>query len=80
MYLFIQTISIAPLQVQYYSEALPKQHGYCAGVSRRSARSNSELSKNLPKVPTWRVERDSKQQPGRKASTLKMRHRVPQLH
>src|SRR6218665_2296951 len=31
---FIQTISIASLQVHYYSEALPTQHGYCAGVSR----------------------------------------------
>ena len=30
---FIQTISIAPLQVQYYSEALPTQHGCCVGVS-----------------------------------------------
>ena len=31
-YLFIQAISIAPLQVNYYSEALPTQHGYCVGV------------------------------------------------
>jgi len=35
---FIQAISIAPLQVRYYSEALLTQHGYC--VSRRSATSN----------------------------------------
>src|SRR6218665_815902 len=34
---FIQTISIAPLQVHFYSEALPTQQGYFAGVSRRSA-------------------------------------------
>jgi len=34
---FIQTISIAPLQVHYYLEAPPTQHGYCAGISRRSA-------------------------------------------
>jgi len=27
----IQTSSIAPLQVHYYSEALPTQHGYCVG-------------------------------------------------
>src|SRR6218665_1842349 len=40
---FIQTISIAPLQVHYYSEALPTQHGYCAGVSRRSTTGNCEL-------------------------------------
>src|SRR6218665_2442177 len=40
--LFIQDISIAPLQVHYYSEALPTQHGYCVGVSRRSATGNCE--------------------------------------
>ena len=28
---FIQAISIAPLQVHYYSEALPTQHGYFVG-------------------------------------------------
>jgi|SRR6218665_367020 len=28
---FIQAISTAPLQVHYYSEALPTQHGYCVG-------------------------------------------------
>ena|SRR6218665_1009929 len=31
---FIQAISIAPLQVHYYSEALPTQHEYYVGVSR----------------------------------------------
>src|SRR6218665_3798489 len=40
---FIQTISIAHLQVPFYSEALPTQHGYCARVSRRSATGNCEL-------------------------------------
>jgi len=30
---FTQAISIAPLQVLYYSEALPSQHGYCARIS-----------------------------------------------
>ena len=34
---FIQAISIAPLQVHYYSEVLPTQHEYCVGVSCRSA-------------------------------------------
>src|SRR6218665_943349 len=50
---FIHTISVAPLQVHYayYSESLPTQHGYCVGISLRSA-------KNLPNVPTWRLERD----------------------
>jgi len=42
IYVFIQTISIAPLQAHYYSEALPSQHGYCAGISRRSATGNGE--------------------------------------
>src|SRR6218665_2622535 len=40
---FIHSISIAPLQVSYYSEVLPTQHGYCAGVSRRSATGNCEF-------------------------------------
>src|SRR6218665_502002 len=40
----IQTISIAPLQVHVYSEALPTQHGYCAGVSRRSATVDAKLN------------------------------------
>jgi len=38
----IQAISIAPLHVHYYSEALPKQHGYCAGISRLSTTGNCE--------------------------------------
>ena len=36
-------ISIAPLQVHFYSGALPTQHQYCDGVSRRSATGNCEL-------------------------------------
>jgi len=39
---FIHYISIAPLQVLYYSEALPTQHGYGVGVSRRSATDNCQ--------------------------------------
>src|SRR6218665_1021939 len=43
--LFIQTISIAPLQVHYYySEALPTLHEHCAGASRRSATGNCPRS------------------------------------
>ena len=30
---FIQAISVAPLQLRYYSEALPTQHRYGAGVN-----------------------------------------------
>jgi len=33
-YSLIQAISKALLQVHYYSEALPTQHGHCAGISR----------------------------------------------
>src|SRR6218665_2051023 len=39
---FIQAFSKAPLQIHYYSEALPTQHGYCVCVSHRSATGNSE--------------------------------------
>jgi len=39
---FIHSISIAPLQVHYYSEALLTQHGYCVRVSRRSTTGNCE--------------------------------------
>src|SRR6218665_2698447 len=40
---FIPAISIAPLQVLYYSEALPTtaRIGYCIGVSRRSAQATA---------------------------------------
>jgi len=74
---FIQAISIAPLQVRYYSEALPTQHGYCPGVSHQSTTDN--WVKDLPKVPTWQLERDSNPRlSGRKASTLPMLHHIPQ--
>ena len=72
----IQAISIAPLQVRYYSEALPTQHGYCDGVSRRSAAGNCEL-RICPRSPMWRLERDSNSRPsGRKTVTLPMRHHI----
>src|SRR6218665_2748735 len=47
---FIQAISIVVLQVRYYSEELPTQHGHCAGVSRRSATGNCEL-RTCPRSP-----------------------------
>src|SRR6218665_1974150 len=37
---FIQTISVAPLQMHHYSEALSTQHGYCVGVSLWSLKEN----------------------------------------
>jgi len=39
---FIQAISIAPLQVHYYSGTLPTQHGYCVRVSGWGAKGNCE--------------------------------------
>ena len=37
--------------------------------------------KDLPKVPTWRLERDSNPQPfGRKATNLSMNHHAPRMH
>ena len=46
LFSFIQATSITPrIQVHNYSEALPTvptQHGYCVGVSRRSATGNWE--------------------------------------
>src|SRR6218665_282701 len=70
---FIQAISIAPLQVRYYSRIgllcrnfTPKCHSQL-------------LVKDFSKVPTWRLELDSNPRPsGRKASTLSMRHHVSQ--
>ena len=38
----IQAISIAPLQVHYYTEALLTQHRCCVGVLRQSAMGNCE--------------------------------------
>ena len=40
--IFIQANSIAPIHVHYYSEALHIQHGYCVGISHRSATGNCE--------------------------------------
>ena len=34
---FIHVTSIAPLQVHYYSEALPTQHGYCVEAPQATA-------------------------------------------
>ena len=53
---FVQTISIAPFQVHYYSEVLPTQHGIALPKRHRQLR-----VEDLPKVPTWRPERDLNQ-------------------
>src|SRR6218665_1021894 len=77
---FIHAIYVAPLQVHYYSEVLPTQHGCCAGVSCRSTTGNYKSVKDLPKVPAWWLERDSNLQPFRRmASNLLMSHYTPQI-
>ena len=54
-------ISIVPLQVLYYSEALPTTPHT---VSEFHAEAHRQLQvKDLPKVPTWRLERESNPRP-----------------
>ena len=77
---FILTISIAPLQVLYYSGALPTTARilYWSFTPKRTCRQLQV--KDLPKVPTWRLERESNPRPsGWKSSTQPMRHRVQQI-
>src|SRR6218665_281849 len=57
IHLFIPAISMVPLQVHYYSEALSTT----ARILCRSftpKRHRQLRVKDLPKVPTWRLERD----------------------
>src|SRR6218665_1855356 len=79
VYPFIQAISIAPLQVHDYSEALPTQHGYCVG--RFTPKRHRQLRvKDLSKVSMWRPEWDSNPRPFlRKATNLPMSHHAPQF-
>ena len=58
---FIPAIFIAPLQVHYYSEALPPQHEHCQSFTPKCHR--QLRVKDLPKVPTWRREWDSNLRP-----------------
>src|SRR6218665_1759330 len=62
---FIQAISTVPLQVHYYSEVLPAQHGYCVG-SFTPKRHRQLRVKDLPKVPTWQLELDLNPRPFRR--------------
>src|SRR6218665_2222199 len=76
---FIHTISIAPLQVLYYSQALPTARILCRNFPPK--RQRQLRVKDVPKVPTWRLERESNPRPfGRKASTLPKRLHVPQMN
>ena len=75
---FILTISIAPLRVHYYSEALPT-----ARILRQSfmpKRYRQLRVKDLPKVSMWRPKRYLDPWPfGRKATNLPTSHNAPQF-
>src|SRR6218665_3038470 len=75
---FIQAISIAPLQSATTQKR--SRHSTDRPLLCRSFSPNLHRQlrvKDLPKVPTWRVERNSNPRPsGRKASTLPVRHHV----
>src|SRR6218665_2954260 len=76
---FILAISIAPLQVHYYSEALSTARILCRSFTPK--RHRQLRVKDLPKVPTWRLKRDSKPRSfGRTASNLPMNHHAPHVH
>jgi len=76
--IFIQAICrpIAPLQVHYYTEALPTQHWYCVGVSSQSTRGKCEWS-------TWQRSLGyvaARARPlGRKVSNQPMSHHAPDV-
>ena len=56
------------------------QHCYFVGVNMPK-RCRQLWVKDLPKVPTWRLEQDSNPRPfGRKASTLPMGRHAPRVH
>src|SRR6218665_1443314 len=62
---FIPDISIATLQVYHYSEALPTTARILT-VSEFHAEAHRQLQvKDLPKVPTWRLDRESNPRPSR---------------
>ena len=75
----IQVISIAPLQVYYYSETL-QITALTPYVGVNTPKGHMQLRvKDLPKVPTRRLERDSNPRPfGRRAPNLPMHHHAPQ--
>ena len=75
LYSLIPGISVAPLQVHYRS-ALDTARILCRSFTPK--RHRQLRAKDLPKVPTWRLEPDSNPRPvGRKASNLPMRHHAP---
>jgi len=68
----ILDISIAPLQVHYYSEAAPDYSiDTVLELTHRSITGNYKTVKDLPKVPMWRLEWNSNVRPSE--------HRAPNL-
>ena len=68
--LFIYSISIAPLQVTFYSEALPAKRVHCVEVFTPK-RTKQLLVKDLLKVPTWCLGRGSNpRRSGRRQMTV----------
>src|SRR6218665_2402174 len=65
---------IYPFPQRFQKRSPPHQLTLC-----RSLHAGRQLEvKDLPKVPTWRLERDSNPRPsGRKASNLAKRHHAP---
>ena len=76
---FIQALSIAPLQVHYYSEVLPRRHADTVSVFHAEA-PLSTPSEGLAQGPAWRLDRDSNPRPvRRKALNQPMSHPAPQF-
>src|SRR6218665_1724356 len=70
------SISIALLTRAFQKRSRPQQLN-CVGVYTPKRHRQLQV-KDLPKIRTWRLERDSNPRPFcRKASTLQMRHHAP---
>src|SRR6218665_2372812 len=76
----IQATSIAPLQFHYYSGLLPTLHGLptasdCLLCQKRHWQPRE---KDMPKVPTWQLQRNSNPRPfGRNAWNLPVSDHAP---
>src|SRR6218665_3615977 len=74
---FSQAISIAPLQVRYYSEALPIYSTDTVSEFHVEAPSQATANEGLVQGPYVAVERDSNPRPfERKVTNLPKSHRV----
>src|SRR6218665_1485389 len=72
--LFVHFYSAFNSQPELFRSAPDHSNWHCVGVYTPKRYRQLQV-KDLPKVPTWRLDRDSNPRPsGRKASTLPMRH------